>query len=180
MLVDLVHGTGKKERKGVRQVRPRTGGPQPPASRPPLGKGSARPAPGGAHAPRQPAPTDYPLLPRPSPGPRAPARRERGQCGGSHPKARRHAGGAPPPLRRSRRPGPPRAHPTRAGRAPTPAGRPGGGARDPPTDRPLPLTPGAGQGGGRGREGSGDREAGPRRGRRRNTRLPPRQGRRDA
>ena len=56
----------------------------------------------------------------------------------------------------------------------------GGGARDPPTDRPLPLTPGAGQGGGRGREGSGDREAGPRRGRRRNTRLPPRQGRRDA
>lgn len=178
---------GKEGRKGVRPARPRTG--RPPASHPPLGKGSAGPDPGGAHARQAAAPTDYPppSFPVPARGPR-PQRGggRRGRCGG-HPNARRRAGGAPP-LHRSRRPGRSSARtPYDGGGTGTnprrPAGRPaGGGARDPPTDRaPPPPPPRGGQGWGkRPREGSGDREAGPWRGRRTNTRLPPRQGRRDA
>lgn len=157
---------GRKERKGVRQVRPRTGGPHPPASQSPSGKGVR--AAGPRRRPRAKAASAHRL---PPPSPSQPGAQGPGEAG-EGPVRRQPPHGAqtrrrcaPPPLRRSRRPGPPHAHPRRAGRAPTPAGRPGGGARDPPADRPLPPTPGAGQGGGRGREGSGDREAGPRRGR---------------
>lgn len=173
VLVDPVHGTGEKERK----ARPPTGGPPRPGLASPSGKGVREAGP--RRRPRAEAASAH-RLPPPSPS----------QPGAQGPG---EAGEGPvwqPPQGAQTRPAvrplfavpvdpalPTHTLPGRDGHNPR---RPaGGGARDPPTDRPLPPTPGAGQGGGRGREGSGDREAGPRRGRRRNSRLPPRQGRRD-
>lgn len=80
MLVDPVHREGGKGSAArARARRERT----PAALRPrvpPLGKGSARPAPRRhPRAREEAAPTDSPpLLPRPSPGPRAPAGQGRG------------------------------------------------------------------------------------------------------
>lgn len=166
-------GRGEKERK----ARPPTGGPPRPGLASPSGKGVREAGP--RRRPRAEAASAH-RLPPPSPS----------QPGAQGPG---EAGEGPvwqPPQGAQTRPAvrplfavpvdpalPTHTLPGRDGHNPR---RPaGGGARDPPTDRPLPPTPGAGQGGGRGREGSGDREAGPRRGRRRNSRLPPRQGRRD-
>ena len=117
----------------------------PPRPRIPLWeRGPPGRTPGGAHARQAAAPTDYPLLPRPSPGPKAPARRERGRCGG-HPNARRRAGGAPPssPFPSTR---PYRTHTLgrRDGHQPPPAGR---RRRARPANRPPPPhTPRAGGG----------------------------------
>lgn len=186
VLVDPVHRAG---RRGARACARRDRAPAAPRPRIPLWErgppGRTPAAPTRAKQPRP--PTTPPPFPVPARGPR-PQRGggRRGRCGG-HPNARRRAGGAPP-LHRSRRPGRSSARtPYDGGGTGTnprrPAGRPaGGGARDPPTDRaPPPPPPRGGQGWGkRPREGSGDREAGPWRGRRTNTRLPPRQGRRDA
>ena len=173
---------GRKERKGVRQVRPRTGGPHPPASQSPSGKGVR--AAGPRRRPRAKAASAHRL---PPPSPSQPGAQGPGEAG-EGPVRRQPPQGA----QTRRRCAPPLfavpvdpALPThtpggRDGHQPPPAGR--GEAREtrPPT-APFPQPRARGRVGDAAERaaGTGKRARGEE-GRRRNTRLPPRQGRRDA
>ena len=157
VLVDPVHRMGKRS---ARACARRDRAPAAPRPRIPLWERGPRGRPPAAPTRQAAAPADYPLLPRPSPGPRAPARRERGRRGG-HPNARRRAGGAPPPSPfPSTRPSP--RTPREGGTGANPRRPAGGGARDPPTARPAPR-PGRGAGEGEAAEraaGTGKRARG--------------------
>ena len=96
LLVDPVHREGKRERKGVCPARAHAG--RPPASRPPPGKGVRAAGPPGDTRARGGRAHRLPLLPRPSPGPRAPARQGRGRRAG-RPDAQGRARRCAPPSR---------------------------------------------------------------------------------
>ena len=141
----------------------------PPWERGPRGRppGDTRARGGRAHR--------LPLLPRPSPGRRAPARQGRGRRAG-RPDAQGRARRCAPPPRGSVHPAPPT---RRTGRAPFPH-RPGQGRRARPA-KPLPLA-GSGRGGTPGRgaaRGRRERRMGKEGCEPPPPRLPPRQGRRD-
>lgn len=149
---------GRKERKGVRQVRPRTGGPHPPASQSPSGKGVR--AAGPRRRPRAKAASAH-RLPPPSPsqpgaqGPgeagEGPVRRQPPQ--GAQTRRRCAPPSSPFP---STRPSP--RTPQEGGTGTNPR-RPAGGRRARPARRPPP-SPNPGRGAGWGTRPRGQRGPG--------------------